>query len=165
MPDARIGFPDATPQSPSIDAALQVLPCVEGNAQAINPDDDTCYLLFSSVITWQAAQAACLAAGATLAVVDNAAEQALVGGLAGSFPAGAPDLWLGATDEVSESVFVWVDGNAMTFQNWRSGEPNNDGPGSDPENCLVIEGDTAQRTWDDRSCLVAAPYICERTVR
>jgi len=154
-------FPDGAPQQSLIDAAPQVRPCTEGDAQAIGPDDQECYLLFNTPTTWQAAQAACLAVGATLAVVTDQAEQGVVAGLSSKFPAGAPDLWLGATDEVVENSFVWVDGTPVVFQSWRTGEPNN-GNGGGAENCSVIEGDTAEHGWDDRPCTAAAPYICER---
>ncbi len=156
------GFPDAAPQQIVADAAPQVLPCVEGDTQVSDPDDQTCYMLFNSIRTWQAAQADCLAVGANLVIIDSDAEQRIVGGLSANFPPDGPDIWLGATDELVENSFVWVDGQPMVFQTWRDGEPNNNGPGDDPENCAVIEGDTAAHEWDDRSCIVAAPYICER---
>ena len=163
-PDAGgTSFADGAPQQVAFDAAPQVRPCVEGNAQATNPADDTCYMLFNTASTWQAAQAACLAVGANLAIVQDEAEQTLVGGLSGNFPAGAPNLWLGATDEAQEASFVWVDGTPVIFQKWRSGEPNNGGQGGTPEDCSVIEGDTAAHEWDDRPCTVPVPYICERS--
>lgn len=159
---ALIEFPDAAEQPISADAALQILPCIEGDSQVSDPLDQTCYMLFDALQTWQAAQAACLGVGATLAVVDSDAEQLIVAGLSANFPVDEPDIWLGATDELVEGSFVWVDGQSVEFQKWRLGEPNNNGPGDDPENCLVIEGDTAEHEWDDRSCIGAAPYICER---
>jgi len=157
-----VGFPDSAQQQIIADAAPQALPCIEGDSQVSDPADETCYVLFNTIRTWQAAQADCLAIGATLVIVDSDAEQAIVGGLSANVPVGTPDIWLGATDELVENSFVWVDGQPMVFQKWRAGEPNNNGPGDDPENCAVIEGDTALHEWDDRSCVVAAPYICER---
>lgn len=164
-PDAGFqGFPDAEPQADAgpADAGAEAQPCVEGLAQATDPATGTCYLLFGTLSTWDAAQAACLGVGATLVIVDDAAEQSIVAGLSASFPVDAPDLWLGATDAALENSFVWIDGSPMVFDSWRDGEPNNNGPGELPENCVVIEGDTALHEWDDRSCETPAPYICER---
>lgn len=158
---AFVGFPDAQP-SPTFDAAPQVEPCVEGDAQVSDPATETCYMLFTSLRTWQAAQADCLSLGATLAVVDTDAEQVIVGGLSANALATAPDLWLGATDALVENSFVWVDGQPMVFQKWRDGEPNDNGANGASENCVVIEGDTAAHEWDDRTCSVVSPYICER---
>ncbi|MCP4445309.1 MAG: C-type lectin domain-containing protein [Myxococcales bacterium] len=162
-PDAAVSvFPDAAQQQAAFDAAPAASPCIEGESQATNPADDTCYMLFETALTWQAAQAACLTVGATLAIVDSEAEQTIVAGLSASFPLAGPDLWLGATDVLVETNFVWVDGTPMVFEKWRVDEPNNDGPGDAPENCLVIEGDTVLQEWDDRSCITPSPYICKR---
>ena len=32
--------------------------------------------------------------------------------------------WIGGTDEVTEGQWKWVDGEAMSFENWAAGEPN-----------------------------------------
>lgn len=163
-PDASIAqaFPDGAPVQDVADAAPVAQPCTDGDTQVTGPDGETCYMLFNTLTSWQAAQAACLGAGATLVIIDSDAEQNVVGGLSASFPVGAPDLWIGASDEALENSFVWVDGTAMVFDNWRDGEPNNNGTGGAPENCTVIEGDTVDHEWDDRSCIAPAPYICER---
>lgn len=39
--------------------------------------------------------------------------------------------WLGGTDEAVEGTWEWVTGEAWTFSNWKSGEPNNSGEGED----------------------------------
>ena len=59
----------------------------------------------------------------------------------------------------AEGVWVWLNGEPMVYTNWRAGEPN-DG-GTNGEDCMIIEGDHAG-LWDDRSCVVSYPYLCER---
>jgi hypothetical protein len=137
-----------------------IQPCLEGDLQVTNPDDGTCYMLLNGPLPHVGAQAACLALGANLAVIETAGEQALVATLAVQHPAGLPDVWLGATDVVIEGTFVWVNLALVVYDNWRDGEPNNGGDNG--EDCGVIEGDTAANEWDDRSCLSLYPSICER---
>jgi hypothetical protein len=162
-PDANpgfAGFPDAGPQSDA-PPLIQAAPCVEGEFQQSDPADDTCYMLFETSATRTAAQAACLALGATLANISSEAQQTIVAELASNYPAGRPDLWIGATDETTEGTYQWSDGSAITYSHWRAGEPNN---GGGIENCAVIEGDNAAKEWDDRPCGVAYPYLCARAL-
>ncbi len=155
-----VAAPDAGGGLPVPDAAPQVAPCVEGDVQLSAPDQ-SCYMYFSTQLTSTQAQAACLGLGATLAIVLDADTQAIVAGLAGNATAANPDVWLGASDELVENSFVWVDGTPMIFNQWRLGEPNN-GNGGTIENCTIIEGDNPAREWDDRPCANVHPYICLR---
>ena len=164
-PDASVSnqFPDAAPlpDAAPADAAPQAQPCVEGDSNSEDTATGTCYMLFNATLDRSAALAACLGVGASLVAIESDAEQAIVGVLSGNFPNGQPDLWIGATDVAQENVYLWADGSPVVFENFRDGEPNN-GNGNGPENCLVIEGDTGTKTWDDRPCGTPFPYICER---
>ncbi len=162
-PDATpdfAGFPDAGPQFDAT-PTIQIAPCVEGDSQQTDPADNTCYMLFNTSATRSAAQAACLALGATLVNITSEAQQTIVAQLATNFPPGKPDMWIGATDETTEGTFLWADGSAITYSHWRAGEPNN---GAGGEDCTVIEGDNAAKEWDDRGCGAAFPYLCARAV-
>jgi len=53
--------------------------------------------------------------------------------------------WIGFTDKAAEGNFVWVSGKAVTYTNWRSGEPNNSGGA---ENYTTMTGDGL---WNDYS--------------
>lgn len=165
-PDAGVAeSPDAAPDVvPTPDAAPpQVAPCVEGDTQS-SDEEGNCFMLFNTPETWDAAKSACETIGATLVVIDTVDKQELVGVLSGNFPAGEPDLWIGATDVVEETKYVWVSGDDMVLANWRTGMPNNNGGNGTPENCAVLEADTATRGWDDRPCALDFPYLCERAV-
>ncbi|WP_461636689.1 PA14 domain-containing protein [Labilibaculum euxinus] len=37
------------------------------------------------------------------------------------------DIWIGLTDAAAEGTFVWCNGEAVSYTNWNSGEPNNSG--------------------------------------
>jgi len=51
---------------------------------------------------------------------------------------------------ITEGTFLWNDSTAVTYNNYRTGVPNN---GGGVEDCLIIEGKkTPDDTWDDRPC-------------
>jgi hypothetical protein len=71
-------------------------------------------------------------------------------------------VWLGATDEEEEGVWVWANGEPWSFTNWELGEPNNCHNGPDncvPEHYLTFwQYDNSK--WND---IIDAdlPFICE----
>jgi hypothetical protein len=110
------------------------------------------------LISWEAAQDACTADGFTLPVLRSEADQdelySLLAPLADVF-------WLGFNDLELEGDWVWVDGTAADYTNWRTGEPNNgffQELQHDFENCAEIE---PLGTWDDQDCTDLQPYACE----
>ena len=63
-------------------------------------------------------------------------------------------VWIGVNDIDEEGTFVSTDGSVLTYTNWRTGEPNNNG----------IDGDAvAIRTyglWADDQLTVRYKFIC-----
>jgi hypothetical protein len=61
-------------------------------------------------------------------------------------------MWAGYTDEASEGVWVWTDGEASTYTNWWTDEPNNR---EGDEHCMLMRGpgrvDGFGR-WNDHTC-------------
>ena len=122
-----------------------------------------CFIFNLGPSTWDAASAACTAMSTHLAIITTEAQNTLIAGMTQGH-----DTFLGATDIVMVGTWLWVDGSAMTYNNWRAGEPDNGG-GHYSENCLVIEGSkTPNNTWDDRPCDPSQvptsgsfPFICE----
>jgi Ca2+-binding RTX toxin-like protein len=83
------------------------------------------YGLTGAAVNWSEAEAEAAALGGHLASIANLQEQQF---LNATFLAGADAsrvLWIGLNDAQSEGQFVWSSGEAVTFQNWNSGEPNN----------------------------------------
>ena len=69
--------------------------------------------------------------------------------------------WLGATDAAAEGVWVWLDGTAWAFTDWRGGQPDN----WSTENCLMKNGHGIQ--WNDGKCKwtnVVKNHICKFTL-
>ncbi|XP_004607683.2 mannose-binding protein C [Sorex araneus] len=86
---------------------------------------------------------------ASVAVPTNAAENQAIKNLA------KKDAILGITDEENEGQFVDLKGNALTYQNWRNGEPNNADSGED---CVLL---TENGKWNDISCSHSGLAVCE----
>ena len=79
------------------------------------------FYLLSNAGTWKEAQAQAVSLGGNLVTVNDAAEnQFLVNTLGGT-----ERLWIGLTDEVTEGIFQWANGEAVTYTNWAPDEPNN----------------------------------------
>lgn len=146
--------------APAVDAPAAIdavpadaIPCDGGDRHFLDPDNGHCYLLFTTAATWSDAEADCESAQAHLATSTNKRENVVLT----TVGAGQKDVWLGGTDMAMEGIWVWVTGESMGFQNWRSGEPN----GGTAENCMVLEPNNGG-TWDDLPCGETFPYLCER---
>lgn len=55
-------------------------------------------------------------------------------------------IWIGYNDEATEGTFVWYDQSPVTYTNWASGEPNNNGGNED---CVQIYPNGG---WNDLPC-------------
>lgn len=102
---------------------------------------------------WFTAEADCEddAIGAHLVVVSSLTEAQFADQLAGPTTA---DFFIGATDLVTEGVWVTVANEPQFFLNWDVGEPNN----GTTQNCLLLgDGDVLSSALCDQS----DDYICE----
>src|SRR5439155_446688 len=80
-------------------------------------------------VHWATASRQCESRGGHLATVTSAAENARIQTLAG-----ANDRWIGLKIDHGHSPRdQWVDGEAVSFVSYASGEPNNGGTSGDPE--------------------------------
>lgn len=74
--------------------------------------------------TWHEAKADAEARGGRLAVLNTQANQLEVSSLLPS--SSQNEYFIGATDEVVEGIWTWLDGSIMSYSNWGGGEPNGD---------------------------------------
>jgi hypothetical protein len=117
--------------------------------------DGHTYLFCDEPVSWTDASAACQAVGYDLVTVDSDAEntwvydqgQALV----------ASYWWIGLNDLAVEGTFEWSSGDAVTYTNWGSGQPD-DGRGT--EEC-VHYGWGGAYVWNDDQCEDVKAYTCE----
>jgi hypothetical protein len=96
-------------------------------------------------ITWTSASAAAQSSGWYLATIGSADENDFVKSLLNSGLASRSHFWIGATDQVSEGTFVWVDGTPFSFTDWWGGEPNNSGN----EDYLAMDLHDGSWAWND----------------
>ena len=101
-----------------------------------------CYKLFSQTLNWEAAEKHCQGEGGHLASVQSAEENNFLTGMTTEMH------WLGATDIAFEGDWVWQDGTARVFTDWKAGQPDNN---NNNENCLMKNFQGAQ--WNDGPCI------------
>jgi hypothetical protein len=134
--------PEPTPVAPA--------PCTDG---ITDEDNGVCYLVSTSYVVWNDARLACDAWGGTLAQLDTPQEDLFVGGLM------ADSLWIGASDTVTEDVFLWIDLHPVTFGNWGPGQPD----AFAGAECVVKRQELAEQ-WYAQSCNEFHPFVCERSL-
>jgi hypothetical protein len=146
---------DAAPRADALEAAdaevPDAAPCVGGNAAAVDPASQHCYLLFTNGERWTDAETACHALGAHLASIASAGENTFVDTLISD-----RTVWLGASDTTTEGSWLWNTGETVVFTNWDSGQPDN---GSGSEDCALMRG---SGRWNDDQCGSDHGYVCER---
>jgi cysteine-rich repeat protein len=103
-----------------------------------------CYALLSEFGEWPAMRNFCISAG------GDANELALVLPVAANFGA-----WTGFNDINLEGTFVWSNGDAVTFNNFAAGQPDNF---NGDEDCASFLGDG---TWNDLPCTNGNHPLCE----
>jgi hypothetical protein len=78
------------------------------------------YHLYLERVQWRHARDKCKRLGGQLAIIPDQPTDTFLRSLAGGLT-----VWLGATDEKVESLWVWVDGSKMTYKAWAETEPGN----------------------------------------
>jgi cysteine-rich repeat protein len=101
--------------------------------------------------SWADAHTACTDAGAHLASITDAGEQAFLQPLLRTAS------WLGGQDMSTEGTFVWSTGEAFdAYTNWDTDQPDN-GPGPAAD-CVAVDVGGA---WVDGDCTATLAWICE----
>ena len=120
----------------------------------------SCYELFDSFVSWDAAEQQCVTWGGHLASIGSAAENAFLNGWPaqiGLFNADGQGIWVGGTDAQQDGTFRWIDGTSFSFTGWGPAQPD-DGAGTD---CIEKRNDGVGQ-WYDRHCTDSLRYMCER---
>jgi len=121
--------------------------------------NDHCYYAFNDEVDWGTARSSCGSWGGWLVVITDAGEQAAVASVI------SENAWIGLSDQEAEGNFVWVTGEAVSYTNWASGQPNDIGT----QDCVMAFKDSGYK-WNDMSCPNdhtpssnnAKQYVCEK---
>ncbi|XP_039631852.1 lectin-like [Polypterus senegalus] len=117
-----------------------------------------CYKYFSMRKTWIDAESYCGSLGGNLASVHSSGENYFITKLIKRSDSHEPITWLGGSNSVQISSWLWTDGSKWDFVNWYPGEPNNSGGN---EHCLHTNFD-AQGGWNDINCGYQYSFVCVR---
>ncbi|MDR1560577.1 MAG: Ig-like domain-containing protein [Clostridiales bacterium] len=114
------------------------------------------YQIFDEAMSWAQAKARAEQLGGHLATITSLAEQNFINSL--FKPIRRTNYWLGGTDTATEGVWTWITGEAFSYQNWDSGQPDNTGN----QDYLVLWPNSGGR-WDDGDNNNPADFgfICE----
>ncbi len=110
------------------------------------------YQLTSPGLTWLQAEAEAVAAGGHLVTINSEAEEDW---LLANFNT---RFWIGFTDQAVEGTFAWISGEAITYTNWNSGEPNNAGGSEDYTEMTNLSN------WNDLPWTSVIPGIIEKVI-
>jgi hypothetical protein len=103
-----------------------------------------------------AAETACVAAGAHLASIASKSQNDALAQRAALWFSNTP-IWLGLRAPASSGSFAWSDGSALAYDAYAPGEPAGDG--SD-ERCVSLHAEDGR--WTAGGCYRALPYVCEQ---
>jgi hypothetical protein len=96
----------------------------------LNPANNHHYYLLDTE-TWTSSQSKAVSLGGNLVTINNAAENAWVSATFQNFGGVTRDLWTGLNDATTEGTFQWASGEALSFSNWQSFQPDNGGADED----------------------------------
>lgn len=145
------------------------------------------YQFVSGPVSWTAAETAAQAAtlvngggiGGHMVTVTSAAENAIIyqlgndNGTTNAIGAAGNRIWLGASDNVTDQDWYWMDGPEAGLQfstgstpennfyeNWGTGQPNNSG-GAQIYATIWYNGGANDDVWDDRNASDGHNYVIE----
>ncbi|XP_028664630.1 lactose-binding lectin l-2-like isoform X5 [Erpetoichthys calabaricus] len=120
-----------------------------------------CYQYFPALKTWIDAEVQCLSLGGNLASVHSSDANQFITTLIKSKDPSGPVTWLGGSNCVRDSTWLWTDGSKWDFTNWNAGEPNNVGG---VEKCFHINF-AVQSGWNDINCVSQYPFVCVKNIK
>ena len=130
--------------------------------------DNYCYLVSSSIKTWDQAQAYCKSLGGRLVKINSAEENEFVLNLVTQKAPSLKQVWIGL--KWSSTAFYWQDHSVPVYTNWAPKEPN--GKAREPCGQMWMDGHSyllpskAAGYWNDIACHVISSVpngiVCER---
>ena len=125
-----------------------------------------CYEILCNVAEYDDIQERCENVGRNVAVIDSEKEYNFIKDFLSNASIPKSELfdtgnvWLSLSDEDTEGSFILPDGTEMTFVNWASGQPDNNGLGGREEDCVVLDASMGW-SWNDVMCFTENAVLCE----
>ncbi|XP_063409895.1 perlucin-like protein [Mytilus trossulus] len=115
-----------------------------------------CYYFSKDQKNWTDAKSSCQSKASMLAEVVSSDQRDF---LKTKAEENRYTFWLGGTDIVTESVWMWTTSQTtFTFTDWHPNNPSND---DGNENCLEMR-QSVDFLWNDNFCYHTNNYICQR---
>ncbi|KAK7877283.1 hypothetical protein WMY93_031998 [Mugilogobius chulae] len=102
----------------------------------------------------------CHSVGGNIPSVRNEGENRFISDLIEQNMGSNPYAWLGASDAVQETNWLWSDGTVFDYVNWHRGQPDNI---NSREHCLATNYG-AKTNWADFQCETGLVYVCAKPV-
>ena len=121
-----------------------------------------CYKYFKELKTWDAAAETCAqqpGGKCALASVTDKEEMDFISRITSGK---SVDVWIGGKRDCHTcSTWQWIEGGAISYFNWRSGEPNNiDTNDIKKEDCIEISINWND-LWNDQNCGDIKEFVCK----
>ncbi|XP_034535287.1 aggrecan core protein-like, partial [Notolabrus celidotus] len=113
----------------------------------------SCYLHPEDRETWVHAEQHCRDLNAHLVSIITPEEQHFLNAQVQEYQ------WIGLNDKTMEGDFSWTDGTPLTYENWKSNQP--DSASDSGEDCVVMMRQEAG-LWNDVPCDYHLPFTCKK---
>jgi len=117
----------------------------------MNPANQHFYLYINQGRDWDDARDYCLEQGGHLVTIQDDAENKFVYDLTKGYT------WLGASNEDSHRIWVWVTGESWKYSKWQSGEPTSDRY----KNEITYARDLPYVWKTIDGYFISMPFVCE----
>nr|XP_006815389.1 PREDICTED: uncharacterized protein LOC100369221 [Saccoglossus kowalevskii] len=124
------------------------------------------YNVISDKRTWHAAKDHCESIGGVLASLHTQSvfQNVRTFIMNSNFDNGVRGYWIGLNDLSTEGSFEWLNGDALGWTAWATGEPNNSILQSvDGQDCVQVWKKRTYK-WDDNYCHAKRGYICQTLI-
>ena len=114
------------------------------------------YIFVKTPQTWSTARTKCAQYVGHLATIGDSGEDEFIRAQAQQLFWG--EWWIGRNDIATETFWAWENNEALRYDNWAPGEPNN----YNDEDCAAIDASNNGQ-WNDRNCSnTSLNFVCER---
>ena len=111
-------------------------------------------LLYRKLQTWAEAESTCVGLGGHLPSIHSDEEQKEI-----QREASSEKVWLGGSDEKVEAAWTWSDSSSWDFDNWTSGQPDNENWATGNGQDMVMMSESG--FWEDMSSGDRCFFICQ----